>query len=84
MQTEMTIRTEWARVCQYGPNLPLGDAITLIGRGRQLWPRATGFRTSNSPHQAQKVEWGKLLILGNGRFGERKGNRAAGVTTESD
>ena len=49
MQAEMTIRTEWARVCQYDPKFSLGDAINLIGRRHQLWPCVTEFRTVNVP-----------------------------------
>ena len=47
MQIEMTIRIEWARVCQYEPEFSLSDAITLVSKRQQLWPCVTEFRSSH-------------------------------------
>ena len=50
----MTIRTEWSMVCQYGPDFSSGDAITLVGRRRQMWPCVSEFRTVNVPTRWQE------------------------------
>ena len=45
MGIEMSIRSEWARVCQHDPRFSLGDAAVPTSQ-RQFWPFASEFKTA--------------------------------------
>ena len=43
LEIEMTIRTEWGRVCQHEPAFSLTDAVALTAQ-RRLWPCVSEFK----------------------------------------